>query len=198
MKEKQQLINEIIKNEWIMFNTVNEQKDHSSKSGEHPSCRDFPDEFKLHRESKLTPWSRRTLRSYLGDLILASENRRNLMTYKYARMDNLIACENNSPHIDKIVIQLVNWQKEFMDKYPGIMSGGRTLSGGKPGIDWPSFETYMRCELESYSEKTLEYLFYDIETMKKERKNMSEEVYTYLTHKKGYSSLDQAEIKNQL
>lgn len=195
MKEKQPIIDKIVQNEWIMFRSVNENP--SSKTRQHPSCRDFPDEFKLHRESKLMPWSTKTLNSYLNDLVQAREAGRNLMTYKYARMDNLIPCENKSPYIDSITKQLVAWQKEFMVQYPGIMSGGRALSGGIRGVDWPSFENYLRCELESYSEKTLQYLSRDIEVMIKQGKSMSEEVYTYLTRKKGYSSLDQAEIKNK-
>ena len=180
-----------------MFSSVNEQVDPVSEPGQHSSCQDFPDEFKLHRESKLMPWSLKTLHSYLDDLTRARKSGQNLMTYKYARMDNLIPNENNTPYIDSIVFQLVKWQKEFMVNYPGIMSGGRALSGSSPGVDWPSFENYLRCELESYSKQTLEYLSHDIEIMTKKGKSMSEEVYTHLTQKKGYSSLKQAEIKNR-
>jgi len=195
MREKEQVINEIIQNEWVMFSSVNKAAGQSFKPSEHPSCQDFPDEFRLHRESKLLPWSRQTLNSYLKDLVRARDLGKNLMTYKYARMDNLIPCENKSPRIEAIADQLVKWQKGFMEKYPGIMSGARPLSGGRPGVDWASFENYLRCELETYSEKTLEYLFLDIMTMKQQGKSMSEEVYAHLVGKKGYVSLDQAEDK---
>ena len=75
------------------------------------------------------------------------------------------------------------------------MSGARALSGGQPGIDWPSFENYLRCELESYSERTLESLSNDVNALKEKGKNMSDEIYTYLVKKKGYQSLEEAETK---
>lgn len=194
MEEKHLIIDRIIQNEWEMFITLNDGEDPLKKN--RPSCRDFPEEFKLHRESKLTPWSHNSLSSYLNDLTQARDMKRNLMTYKYARMDNLIPCENKSPFIDSIATALVNWQKEFITKYPRIMSKGRALSGGKSGVDWPSFENYLRCELETYSERTLEYLAEDIRVLKKEGKSMSDEVYTHLIRKKGYDSIAQAERKD--
>jgi hypothetical protein len=197
MDAKHRTIDNIIKGEWEMFVSVNDGAHADSITESRPSCRDYPDEFKLHRESKLISWSQKTLSSYLDDIVQARKTGRNLMTYKYARMDNLIPCENNSPFINTIATAMLNWQKAFIDKYPGIMSGGRTLAGGKPGVDWPSFDNYLRCELESYSDKTLECLASDIETLKKEGKSMSEMIYLYLIRKKGYDSLDQAEMKNR-
>ena len=117
------------------------------------------------------------------------------MTYKYARMDNLIPCENLNPLIDTIASSLVLWQKEFINQYPGIMSGGRSLSGGQPGVDWPSFENYLRCELETYSEKTLEFLSEDIDSLKAKGRSMSDLIYIHLVKAKGYPSLEDAEIK---
>lgn len=197
MKRKQDLIDQIITHEWMMFSAVNAHADSGSENKQHPTCQDFPDEFRLHRESKLLPWSVATLQSYLNDLIRAQKAGTNLMTYKYARMDNLIPCENINPNIDSIATQLVLWQKAFMEAYPGIMSKGRPLSGGRPGVDWPSFENYLRCELETYSDQTLEHLSHDIHAMVNQGKNMSEEVYTYLIRNKGYTSLEQAEDKNR-
>lgn len=192
---KKETIKKILEGEWEMFSTVNAKTDSDPTTQGCPTCRDFPEEFRIHRTAKLMPWSEKTLVSYLDDINEARNIRRNLMTYKYARMDNLIPSENNSPYIDKIAKVQLQWQKKFIDKYPRIMSGGRSLSGGEPGTDWASFETYMRCELESYSEKTLGFLFQDTENLRAAGKSMSEEIYKILVQQKGYKSLEEAEKK---
>lgn len=197
MEDKRELIEKILQEEWQMFISVNDGTGQDPAEKEHPTCRDFPDEFRLHRESKLLPWSCDTLKSYLNDIETAKRKGRNLMTVKYARMDELIPCENTSPLIDDIADALVLWQKEFINQYPGIMSGGRSLSGGQPGVDWPSFENYLRCELETYSEKTLEFLTKDIDALKAKGESMSDLIYTHLVKAKGYPSLEDAEMKKK-
>lgn len=192
---KNETVKRIVEGEWHMFSTVNAKADSDPLTQGQPTCRDFPEEFKIHRIATLMAWSERTLVSYLDDINEAQSTRRNLMTYKYARMDNLIPSENNSIYIDKIAKVLLQWQKEFIDKYPRIMSGGRSLSGGDSGTDWASFENYLRCELESYSEKTLRALFLDTEDLRVSARSMSEEVYKILVQKKGYKSLEEAEQK---
>lgn len=188
---KSEIITKILAGEWQMFSSV---KTEAGSDGQ-PTCRDFPDEFKIHRSAKLMAWSEATLSSYLDDINSARSARRNLMTYKYARMDNLIPSENKSPYIDKIARVQLRWQQEFIDKYPRIMAGGRSLAGGVPGNDWASFETYLRCELESYSERTLRSLYQDTENLRVAGRSMSEEVYKVLVQKKGYNSLEEAEQK---
>ncbi len=198
MQEKSLIIDNILEGEWEMFSTVNDQADTDPLTKDSLSCRDFPEEFRLHRTSKLMAWSTETLASYLEDITEARRAGKNLMTYKYARMDNLISCENPSPAIEKIMEVQLQWQREFIEKYPRIMAGGRSLSGGKPGIDWASFATYLRCELETYSEKTLLSLFQDMEKLRVEGKSMSEEIYTYLVRAAGFQSLEEAENKQNL
>jgi hypothetical protein len=193
LEKKLKIIDKILEVEWEMFIAVNDKADPLAQK--HPSCRDYPDEFKIHRSSKLLAWSENTLSSYLNDISNARDTGTNLMTYKYARMDNLIPSQNQSPFIDKLAKVHVDWQKKFIADYPRIMSGGRALTGGKPGIDWASFETYLRSELETYSEKTLESLYTDTEKLKEQGKSMSEEIYTYLVRAKGYKSLEDAEKK---
>ncbi len=195
LPNKKEIIEKVLEGEWEMFSTVNDKADTDPFTQGRPTCRDFPEEFRVHRTAKLMAWSEETLISYLDDLTKARNADRNLMTYKYARMDNLIPCENKSLYIDKIAMVQIQWQKEFIEKYPRIMSGGRSLSGGEPGTDGASFETYMRCELETYSEKTLGLLFQDTEDLRVAGKSISEEIYTELVRQKGYKSLEEAENK---
>ena len=157
------------------------------------SCQDYPESFKLHRKAQFSCWSRDTLESYLSDLEKAEEKGINLMTHKYARMDNLIPLLNSNPIIDVIVGYYCTWQRSMMKKYPGIMSGGRPLSSAEDSAFLTSFETYLRGELETYSDATLELLNKDILAKQAQNINMAEELYTFLVKDKGYDSLDEAE-----
>jgi hypothetical protein len=115
------------------------------------------------------------------------------MTLKYARMDNLIAQLSSNPLIDKIVGYKCSWQCSMMKKYPGIMSGGRPLSSAEDSTIMTSFETYLRGELETYSDATLELLSKDILDKNAQGISMAEEIYTFLAKDMGYGSLDEAE-----
>lgn len=157
------------------------------------SCQDYPESFKLHRRAQFSCWSRDTLESYLRDLEKAEEKGVNLMTHKYARMDNLIPPLNSNPLIDTIAVHHCAWQRSMIKKYPGIMSGGRPLSSAEDSAFLTSFETYLRGELETYSDATLELLNKDILAKQAQGINMAEELYTFLVKNMGYDSLDDAE-----
>lgn len=157
------------------------------------SCQDYPESFKLHRRAQFSCWSRETLQSYLNDLEKAEEKGTNLMTQKYARMDNLIKKLSTNSLIDKIVDVQCTWQRAMIKKYPGIMSAGRPLTSVEDSAFMTSFETYLRGELETYSNATLELLHFDILDKNMKGINMAEELYLYLVKEKGYDSLDEAE-----
>ena len=157
------------------------------------SCQDYPESFKLHRRAQFSCWSRETLESYRHDLERAEEKGINLMTQKYARMDNLIPPLSSNPLIDTIVGYHCAWQRSMMKKYPGIMCGGRPLSSAEDSAFLTSFETYLRGELETYSDTTLELLNFDILDKNAKGISMAEELYTFLVKDKGYDSLDEAE-----
>jgi hypothetical protein len=162
------------------------------------SCQDYPESFKLHRRAQFSCWSRETLQSYLNDLEKAEEKGTNLMTQKYARMDNLIKKLNSNPLIDKIVEVQCAWQRAMIKRYPGMMSGGRPLTSVEDSAFMTSFETYLRGELETYSNATLELLYFDILDKNLKGINMAEELYLYLVKEKGYDSLDEAEQAQRL
>ncbi len=119
------------------------------------------------------------------------------MTYKYARMEGLIPAVNDSRFIDLIAGVLVTWQEAFIREYPHIMSGGRPLTPKEEKGNLVSFETYLRGELETYSEKTLAFLYDDILRCQNQGGTFPKIIYTYLVREKGYDSLDRAEEKKR-
>jgi hypothetical protein len=180
------LVDEIIARELEMFLSV--------PSAWKSPCQEHPESFELHRRAQFSCWAKETLQSYLHDLEKARETGTNLMTQKYARMDNLIPELNSNPLIDTIVVCQCAWQRSMMEKYPGIMSGGRPLSRTEDSNAMTSFETYLRGELETYSDATLELLSRDIQAKHAQGVSMAEELYTCLVRDMGYDSLDEAEL----
>ena len=187
MADKQAVIKEILEIELEMFLTV--------RTRQRSSCQDYPENFKLHRKVQFTAWSEETAKSYLKDLKNAVQEGVNLMTVKYARMDDLIPGENKNPLIREIVKIQYGWQEEMFRKYPYLMGGARPLSKSEDSARKTSFETYLSGELETYSDTTLELLYKDMSKKIKDGVNMSEEVYGYLVREMGYPSIDDAEMK---
>lgn len=148
------------------------------------SCRAHMEDMKLHRRGQFATWSDKTLESYLTDLQAAQARSDNLMTVKYARMDNLIPPRSSNARIDDITREFVKWQREFIETCPNIMRRGR---------DMDDFTNYLRSELETYSDRTLEFLWEDVRGNREAGVNMSAEVYRYLARQSGYGSLEEME-----
>jgi len=185
MADREKLIHQIVESELGMFLAV-------PADGEY-SCRQQPDSFRLHRRVQFSIWSDDTLLSYLQDLHMADREKRNLMTLKYARMDDLIPRENFNPLIDAISDIQYQWQMEMFRAYPNVMAGARPLSEADDTAMKTSFETYLKGELETYSDNTLSLLHRDLRKLVEKGMNGSKMVYDCLVREIGYTSLDEVE-----
>jgi hypothetical protein len=161
------------------------------------SCQEDPQSFKVHRKAQFAAWSVPTLESYYYDLQAAKDAGRNLLAIKYARMDNLVPCVNFSPRIASIVHLAITGQQRFIDAYPRLMQGGRSLCTSTDDNGLTSFETYLRCELETYSETTLGLLLADIRGLEQSGSSLSEAVYRCLAQQWGFDSLEALEASLQ-
>lgn len=167
-KQRTEILNEILDLEQKMFLDV--------KPIEPSSCQEHPMAFRKMRYITHCVLSTETLTSYLEDLRSAEEQGRNLFTEKYARMDNLIPPLNTNPLIPKIVEIEFEWMKLLAEKYPRIFQK-------------PQDFNYLACELETYSDRTLELYYQDICKACEEGRNLAEERYTVLFQNLGYNSL---------
>ena len=82
MTEHQDIIEQVLDIELYMFQRV--------RSAAPAPCQSVPDNFRKIRGSIYEMWTKEMLQSYLNDLQVAQKKGRNLVTEKYARMDNLI------------------------------------------------------------------------------------------------------------
>ena len=183
MKNKQELIQEIIDLELDMFLNV--------RAREPVSCQENPEAFRFHRGVLFSVWSEAALESYRDDLVRANAEGLNLMTLKYARMENSIPPLSENPLIDRIVEIEIAWTKELAAKYPRLHSRGRPID--EDGSRGTSIKTYLRGELETYSDNTLA-LYYQNQTQALEqKKNLAEKVLLATAAGAGYGSLQEAE-----
>jgi hypothetical protein len=172
---REEILDSIVESEFDMFERV--------RTNEPSLCKERPETFRAMRRMAHSVLSTKTLQSYVEDLQKAEAEGRNLLTEKYARMDNRIPPLKLNPIIDDIVEIEARWMEELSRKYPHAVRHR------------PGFKIYLSCELETYSDETLELYFGDVSRAEKEGRNLTEERYARMTRQMGYGSIDELEGK---
>lgn len=181
--EHSRLLEEILSMEWDMFQAV--------RSASPASCQSSPGTFRQVRGSIFELWPKKMLASYLIELTIAKYSGRNLLTEKYARMDNLIPPLNTNPVIDKIVGIETNWQQELREQYPALYA--RSCRSTDQTGDGKNFSVYLRCELETYGDATIDLYYEWVERARREGRNYSLSMLNSIVLKSGFNNLEEAE-----
>jgi hypothetical protein len=181
--EVQELIAAILDCEWEMFQRV--------KSAYPVLCQQAPVTFRQIRASIFELWTEEMLATYLSDLHQAKAAGRNLLAEKYARMDNLIPGTNCNPFIERIVAIDSEWQEEVKNEYPNLYRVA--CRGMEPTNDGRNFSVYLRCELETYGEKTVELYYRQISEALANGENLTLKMLERLVVKGGFKDLEHAE-----
>ena len=154
MDRRSRLLDEIIERELAMFlATPNE--------GGTASCQERPDTFRLMRKMAHGTHGEDYLESYLQDLIQAEFDKRNFMLEKYARMDNRLPPISYNPLLDKIA----DAEQKFLEEAIPLTNGMIRPESAA------NFRNYLRCELETLSDRTLELYYKEIEQALRENVN---------------------------
>ena len=183
MTESCKIIEQILDIELSMFQRI--------RSAGSAPCQNEPDTFRKIRGSIYEIWTIEMLESYLNDLKTAEKNGHNLLIEKYARMDNLIPPLRTHPLIDKIVEIEEKWQEEIKNKYPAIYN--RVCRSTDPARNGSNFSVYFKCELETYSENTLELYYKNSKMAFDKGVNPALVALESLIQKGGYYDLAHAE-----
>ena len=147
------------------------------------------------------------LESYIQDFKEAMSKNWNLITEKYGRMMESTApkrfeeMKENFPYlseekkviIDEIVKIQVAWMEEFASEYPYMAGNSRVIHTYEDTIYSTSFETYLRGEMRTYSDKTLDLYGRFIVSYLQAGKNLTKEIMTNTALLYGYESLEKAE-----
>ncbi len=198
MSEK--LVDEIVALEWKAFDEV---KNEGGRAG----CQDDWNTFQIMRKSQYLTWTDEMLQQYKADFIDSGARGWNMVTEKYARMmesnakEQYEAIKNQLPPISEekkqlieIVVAIqVKWMEEFRKEYPHLGMNGRALRTEQDTEYATSYETYLRGEISTYSDKMLCLYALYIMKLYKEGKNLAKVIMMLTTAYYGYASIDAAE-----
>lgn len=200
VNNKEDLVEKLVELEWENFDQVKNE-------GGRADCQDDWDTFSIMRTSQYLTWTDEMLQSYIDDFEVAMARGWNLITEKYGRMMESTApsrfeeIKNQFPHlpeekkniIEEIVKIQVTWMEEFASQYPYMAGNSRDIHTSEDTCFSTSFETYLRGELRTYSDKTLDLYGRFIVSYLQEGKNLTKDIMTNTALLYGYESLEKAE-----
>ena len=191
---------ELILKEWNQFQQVRNE-------GGRASCQNHMKEFVMNRLAQFLTWDDAMRESYYEDLTEAESVGWNLLTEKYARMMRYTApaqyaalcnrlpviSEPKERLVEKIVAIQLKWQEDYARRYPRVARGSRPTDHSADADYVTSFETYLRCELYTYSERTLRAYLSHAEELARRGGNMTIQNLEYVAKLYGFSSLQEME-----
>ncbi|MBW3081090.1 DUF4125 family protein [Bifidobacterium saguinibicoloris] len=191
----------IVRLEWDQFQRTNNEGGRAACQGNWPV-------FHQMRLSQFLTWDRPLLESYEHDLDEADRTGRNLVTEKYGRMMASTApdeyARNIEPFIprlsegrvarqERIIAVQVAWARDFRARWPKLGRAMRVLTTAEDTSEATSFETYLRGELGTYSETTLDRYARMVDAFAAAGRNLTEETIRRTVEIGGFADLDEAE-----
>ncbi|MCH9276930.1 DUF4125 family protein [Bifidobacterium amazonense] len=195
------LIERIVRREWDQFQRTNNEGGRAACQGNWPV-------FNQMRTSQFLTWPEPLLDSYLDDLTEADHVGRNLVTEKYGRMmastapaDYAANIEPYIPHLsgervarqERIIATQVAWAADFRARYPKLGMAMRVLTTAEDTPEATSFETYLRGELGTYSDRTLGLYERMVTDRAASGRNLTEDTILATVRLGGFADLDEAE-----
>lgn len=165
--------------------------------------------FSIMRKSQYLTWDRTMLMQYLYDFKREYERGHNLITEKYGRMMESTAPEKyeelkkHFPELteekQEIIRQIcdlqVQWMEEFAAEFPQLADNARSIHTSEDDSFNTSYETYLRGELGTYSDKMLELYGRYVVRYAGEGGNPVYDIMGNSVKMYGYQNLEEAERK---
>ena len=195
------LVEEVIRREWDQFQRTENEGGRASCQGNWPM-------FHQMRASQFMTWPEDLLRSYLDDLDEANRVGRNLVTEKYARMMASTAPDEYRERIEPFIPRLsdervarqerviavqVAWARDFRGRSPKLGAAMRVLTTAEDTPEDTSFETYLRGELGTYSDRTMALYEAMVEDLQAAGRNLTEQTVANTVRLGGFADLEEAE-----
>lgn len=201
-KSREELAETIAKLEFEAFDKVKNE-------GGRASCQDDWPTFSIMRKSQYLTWDRVMLMQYLYDFHREYSRGHNLIEEKYGRMMESTAperyaeirdhfpelTEEKKAIIQQICSMQVGWMEEFAKDYPALADNARSIHSYQDNPFDTSYETYLRGELGTYSDKMLELYGRYIVGYAREGRNPARDIMGNSVRMYGYESIEEAERK---
>lgn len=195
-----ELAEDIARREFEAFDVVKNE-------GGRASCQDDWFTFSIMRKSQYLTWDHTMLLQYLYDFCREMEHGHNLIEEKYGRMMESTAPEQyeemkerfpeitpeKQSIIENIVKMQVTWMEEFAEQFPYLAGNARSIHTYEDNGWNTSYETYLRGEISTYSDKMLELYGRYIVAHAAAGQNLAREIMTHSVLLYGYESLEEAE-----
>lgn len=195
-----ELAEDIARREFEAFDAVKNE-------GGRASCQDDWFTFSIMRKSQYLTWDHTMLLQYLYDFCREMECGHNLIEEKYGRMMESTAPEQyeemkerfpeitpeKKSIIENIVKMQVAWMEEFAAQFPYLAGNARSIHTYEDNGWNTSYETYLRGEISTYSDKMLELYGRYIVDHAAAGQNLAREIMTHSVLLYGYESLEEAE-----
>lgn len=201
---KEELVEEIARMEFEAFDEVKNE-------GGRAECQDDWTTFHIMRASQYNTWTYEMLVQYAVDFSLSMEKGWNPIMEKYGRMEESTSPEewnkikDSFPVIppekkqimEEIIRIQVEWMEAFSKEYPGLASHARRIHTSED-MPWDtSYETYLRGEMGTYSDKMLKLYGQFIVGIVKEEDNLAYRIMNETIRMYGYSSFEEAMKKQE-
>lgn len=201
-RKNEELVEDIARLEFEAFDKVHNE-------GGRASCQNDWPTFSIMRKSQYLTWNRTMLLQYLYDFHREYVRGHNLIEEKYGRMMESTAperyremkdrfpelTEEKKRIIEQICAMQVKWMEEFASQYPALADNARSIRTSEDNPFNTSYETYLRGELGTYSDKMLElYGRYVVDYARTDR-NPAYDIMRNSVSMYGYRDLDEAERK---
>lgn len=195
--EDEELVDKIARLEFKAFDKVKNE-------GGRAYCQNDWPTFSIMRKSQYLTWNHEMLCQYLYDFSREYERGHNLITEKYGRMMESTEpekykemaqyfpplSEQKKAVIEQIVAVQMNMMEEFAKEYPQVAKNARSLHTYEDNIINTSYETYLRGEISTYSDKMLQlYAAYVIQSVS-DGTNIAREIIENTAKLYGYDSLE--------
>lgn len=203
-KSNEELVEDIARLEFEAFDKVHNE-------GGRASCQNDWFTFSIMRKSQYLTWNRAMLLQYLYDFHREFYRGHNLIEEKYGRMMESTApekyeeiksrfpelSEEKRSIIEQICGLQVKWMEEFAAEYPALADNARSIHTSEDNPFNTSYETYLRGELGTYSDKMLELYGRYIVGYAREGRNLAGDIMGNSVRMYGYRDIDEAERKTR-
>lgn len=177
--------------------------------GGRADCQDDWFTFSVMRKSQYFTWNKVMLMQYYYDFTREYQRGHNLIEEKYGRMmestapDEYASIADHFPVIDdqkKAVIEAivemqVSWMEAFADRYPQLAGNARSIHTYEDNQWNTSYETYLRGEISTYSDKMLQLYGQYIVELSNAGENLARRIMEQSVLMYGYEGLEEAESR---